>query len=124
MAAAQFIVMAFGLLVILCHLYIKFDHSGWDEHSNPSEDALITEETIGKLNTFMSRRYHDMQGRNYYKRKITFKFSDGFCYTSYKLILPHDAERIPFEPLSPQWCELRQKAVNAHKKAVQKRAGQ
>ncbi len=121
MAAGEFLVIAFGLLVVLCGLYAKIDHSGWNEHSNPSENAHITEETIGKLNFLLTKRYRDLRGGNYYKRKITFTFSDGFWYTSYKLILPSDSQNIPYDPFSPQWSELRQKAINAHSTAVRKK---
>ena len=78
MAAGEFLLVLLGLVYFVCWLYAKFDHSGWNEQNNPYENARITEETIGKLNFLMTKRYRDMQGGNYYTRKITFTFSDGF----------------------------------------------
>ena len=121
MAAGEFLLVLLGLVYFVCWLYAKFDHSGWNEQNNPYENARITEETIGKLNFLMTKRYRDMQGGNYYTRKITFTFSDGFWYTSYKLILPSDLQNIPPNPFSPEWSKLRQKAINAHSKAVRKK---
>lgn len=121
MAAGEFLLVLLGLVYFVCWLYAKFDHSGWNEQNNPYENARITEETIGKLNFLLTKRYRDMQGGNYYTRKITFTFSDGFWYTSYKLILPSDLQNIPPNPFSPEWSALRQKAINAHYQAVQKK---
>ena len=118
----EIIVIALGLFVILCGVYVKIDRSGWNENSNPSENASISDERVDKLNFLLSKRYRDMHGRNYYTHKITFTFSDGFWYTSCKLILPNESYNIPPDPFSPQWSELRQKAINAHAKSLRKKS--
>ncbi|MBR1822514.1 MAG: hypothetical protein IJ769_12960 [Clostridia bacterium] len=90
------------ILIIAFVRGVYLDQSGWKKDASPDVNAVIVDKKVESSAVRKSR----------YTARITFTFSDGFYYIS--------NDYVPAVPASE--VKLRQKAIEAHRLAVQKKA--
>lgn len=97
-----------GLINLGKGIYYKFDHSYWDENSQPSLNAGIVDVVSEKV----------QYTKNNAKFKTTVTFTDGFRFVTHRT---DRTQHFMTYDISVDKAEVIALAMEAHKKAVEKK---